>query len=325
MDWNGVPESASDRLRVSVWHDIINDQASGAPENLPNNDNLAAPPEVITIYQPSSPADPAEIVAFSHASLVAAIAALLVALPLRHRLTSADLVLPTDSFCNTYVLCYTFAAMFAHSGLAVNSVAGSDVDLAIASYAVKPTVIIASAGTLAAMHAKESAGITGGLQRLGMAVQAQALAAGRMPTDTVLSRVLLPRDSRSTPSRLRLILASERIAGGTPPLTAAALADLRIFTKARIAYALTCAGVAGAVAQSNVLDYRRDPGPGCAPFGGPVGSVELKLLSDDEVDVAGTAQGVVGQLVVSGPAVAGGTVRTGARCRIRADGTVAYA
>lgn len=105
------------------------------------------------------------------------------------------------------------------------------------------------------------------------------------------------------------------------------LSDLRIFTKARICYALTTARVAGAVAQTNVFDYRRDPvkdqASGCSHFGMPLASVEVKLVHGDDVQVDGLQP--TGELVVLGPAVAGGEVHLGVQGRIREDLTIAYA
>ncbi|QIX02098.1 hypothetical protein AMS68_007615 [Peltaster fructicola] len=320
MDWSGIPDTAANRLKVSVWHELVEQNtASKAP---PENGALATPPPVFTIWQDQS-TKRTEIVAFTHANLVAGVAGLIAALPLRQRFSSADLVVPADSFCNTYALCHTFAALYSHASVAVNSVAGTGVDIAAASSAVKPTVIIASAESVAALHSKESAGITGGMQRLGMATQSQAMAAGRMPTDTIIFKMLAPSASRTNPGQLRLLLVSERIAGGSPPITSTMLSDLRIFTKARIAYALTASNVAGAIAQTNVFDYRQESGGQCASFGGPVGSVEVKVSSTSEQEVSGAGdKGVVGELLVNGPAVVGGAYRTGCRVAIRSDGTI---
>ena len=99
------------------------------------------------------------------------------------------------------------------------------------------------------------------------------------------------------------------------------LSDLRIFTRARICYALTVPKVAGAVAQTNVFDYRRDDGTGCAHFGVPVSSVEVKLSSADDRRLERSEP--EGEIVVSGPAVSGGgVVSLGVEGRVREDGTL---
>ena len=79
--------------------------------------------------------------------------------------------------------------------------------------------------------------------------------------------------------------------GGSAQLDATALSDLRVFTGARVVYALTAARVAGAVSQTALFDYRVGK-DGKGHFGAPVTSVEL-LLKDSgahkttDNDVAG--------------------------------------
>src|SRR5204863_2565234 len=92
---------------------------------------------------------------------------------------------------------------------------------------------------------------------------------------------------------LRLLFVSHR-ADGDPQkqLTSDQLTDLRIFTGARVIYALTAAEVAGAVTQTNAYDYRRHLGP--SHFGAPMNSVEVKL-TDHEED-AGHERAVEGEV-----------------------------
>jgi hypothetical protein len=78
------------------------------------------------------------------------------------------------------------------------------------------------------------------------------------------------------PGKLRLVFVAERIGGDTPVLSANVLSDLRVYTGARIIYALAAARVAGAVAQSALFDYRITPGVE-AHFGAPLSSVEIYL------------------------------------------------
>lgn len=209
---------------------------------------------------------------------------------MRQRLNPSDLVLPADSFSNSYVLCFTLASLFSHASLAINSVAGPGVDLALASRSVSPTVVIASSETLANLHAAEISGISSGIQKMAHVTQAQAMSAGRMPTDNLLFKLLAPSGSAigGTPGKLRLILASERVGTDSPALSSTTLSDLRIFTRARICYALTAAPVAGAVSQTNMYDYRRNDQPGHSHFGAPLSSVEVKLVDKDDQKVDGT-------------------------------------
>lgn len=324
MDWNGVPDAAQGRLSVTVWHDIVEDNKDvAATWQLPTNDTGDKPTDLVIIWQPTDPAAQPEIVSFTQENIVAATAAAITAIPLRQRLSSADLVLPADSFSHNFVLCHTFAALFTHASLVINSVAVPGVDLNLARRAVAPTVIIASAETLAKLHQQETASISSGLQKFGKYSQDQTIAAGRMPTDGLLFKLLAPKSSSVEPGKLRLILTSERLGANAPPLTSTMLSDLRIFTKSKIIYALTAAKVAGAVAQTNVFDYRRDDGPGHGHFGIPLSSVEVKLLSPGNDQAVSTSE-PKGQLVVTGPAVVGGEAKLDVQAKLRDDCCIAY-
>ena len=329
MDWNGTPDFAQHRLTVSVWHDIVQENSSKASSQLPTNDDGAKPGDVVVVWQNYQhiSAKP-EIATFTQQNLVSAISALITTLPLRQRLSPSDLVLPASSFNVPYVLCQTLAALYQHSSLAITSVAEPGVDLALTTRGIAPTVIIASAETMAKLHKQEISGMTSSIQRFGKFTQSQTMEAGRMPTDGWLFQLFLsPARSSSSdkPGTLRLILIPERLGGGSPPLTSTMLSDLRIFTRARICYALTTSTVCGAVAQSNVFDYRREDGGGYAGFGVPLSSVEVKLkVSKEEGDEKVASATPEGEIVVSGPAVAGAAaVDLGVRGRFREDGTLA--
>jgi len=86
------------------------------------------------------------------------------------------------------------------------------------------------------------------------------------------------------PGKLRLVFASEQAGGDSPALSAMDLSDLRIFTAARVIYALTTAEVAGAVTQTSFYDYRVDgdkPGKH-SHFGPPLSCVEMLLRDTKE-------------------------------------------
>lgn len=315
MDWTG----SSDRLDVNVWHDIVEENKASASSTLPPNTPGETLPELVTIWQPTDLQSKAIITTFTQANIVAAIASLITAIPLRQRLTPSDLVLPADHFSHTYILCNTFAALFSHASLAINSVAAPGVDLDLASRSISPTVILASAESLAARYAKETAGMTSAVQKFGKYTHDQTVSAGRMPTDGLLFRLLAP--SNNEPGKLRLILTSDRLQD-SPALTSTMLSDLRIFTRSRIVYALTAPSVAGAVAQTNVFDYRSSAGSAHSHFGVPLACTEVRLESGVEAHVEGTEP--KGEIVVSGPSVAGGEARLGVQGRIREDCTLAY-
>lgn len=257
--------------------------------------------------------------------MTAAVASLAYALPMHQRYGPSDLILPADTFSNSYVLCQTLAALFQHASLAINSVAGPDVDLSLVCRTVSPTVIIASAEPMAALHKQESARRTGFLQKLGHNSLAQALAVGNMTRSTFLSRTFSPQNTITSPRpwKLRLILVSERNDTDAPVLTSSMLNDLRIYTSSRICYALTVPRVTGAVSQTNLYDYRTDDGRGYSHFGVPVSSVEIKLRNKDDGKVAGNTP--VGEVVAIGPSVAGGLAALGFQGRIREDSTLGYA
>jgi hypothetical protein len=124
--------------------------------------------------------------------------------------------------------------------------------------------------------------VTGGLKALAHKLQTNALDSGFMPSETVLTKLNAPHKAilGTTPGKLRLLIVSERAGAETPPLTSHDLSDLRIFTGARVLYALTAASVAGAVAQKSVFDYRRQDGARNkhSHFGAPLSSVEVKLV-----------------------------------------------
>jgi hypothetical protein len=196
------------------------------------------------------------------------------------------LFLAADVFTNTYTLCLTLAALFSHTSVAINSVAGPGVKLSLCARFVAPTIIVASPETAADLHAESSIGIAGGLKKFAHSAQTATLDGGRLPTETFFTRLNAPHRTAigTTPGQLRLLFIADRAGAETPPLSSHDLSDIRIFTGARVVYALADAKVAGAVAQSNVFDYRRE---GAAKnkhshFGVPLSCVEVKLV-DTEV------------------------------------------
>lgn len=317
-----MPESAQSRLKISVWNDIFEDSAATAPSTPPGNDIVEKASDIVTIWQSTDSAVKPTITTFTQSNVVSSVAALITALPLRQRITPSDLLLPADSFSHTYTLAWTFAALFTHASLAINSVAGPSVSLAAATRSISPTIIIASPSTLSELHAETTKTITSPLHKLGLFTQSQSLSAGRMPG----SSLFLPSSSATSnsPGKLRLILTADRMDLDTPPLSSATLSDLRIFTRARIVYALTASAVFGAITQTHVFDYRREEGEGHSRFGAPVSSVEIRLLGKNgDAEVAKSEP--VGELVVSGPSVVGGEWKSGRRARIAEDGCLGYA
>lgn len=239
--------------------------------------------------------------------------ALNTSLPLAHRLNASDTFLPADAFTHSYSLCLTLSALYAHATVIINSVAGPGVDLTLASRSIAPTVTVMSAETAAKLHSTTTTSMTSGPKKLAHYLETRMLTAGRLPTDTFLSKLNAPRRANigTTPGKLRLVFVSERAGLNTPPLSTEDLSDLRIYTKARVVYALTAAKVAGAVAQTNVYDYRRGLTQSSkhGHFGVPLSCLELKLK--DTAQHKTTDEQSAGELVVTGSSVAGGEANLG--------------
>lgn len=330
MDWNEVPEGIGGKVDVSVWHELVQDQKNGTPE-LPQAAGKAS--NVVFLWQ-EGVGKSVEIVEFTQQvwdqclhflsyiiltkaqNLSAATGALISALPGVQRFNSSDTLLPADAFTHSYSLCLTLAVLFQHGTVIINSVAGPGVDLSLASRSIAPTIAVISAETAAKLHSTTTTSITSGLKKLAHYLESRILASGRLPTASLLNRLNAPTRAPvgNTPGKLRLLFISERAGLNTPPLTSTDLSDLRVYTGARVIYALTAAKVAGAIAQSNVYDYRTSitSGQKHSHFGVPVSSVEVKLK--DTPTHKTTDEQSVGELVVTGPSVAGGEASLGVNC-----------
>lgn len=215
-------------------------------------------------------------------NLIAGLAALGSALPRSQRFTPSDLVLSIDSLSRSYPLLQIMNALYSNASIALNSVAGEHVDFALATLGISPTVIVASSHTMTDYHERVMKPHTGPVSSLGRWAQARTLDGGNMPSKNIFSQI-----SRVGPTaelsldNLRLLCISHRVdADPSVRLTSEQLTELRIFTDARIVYALTGPGVAGAIAQTNIFDYRCLSGP--AHFGAPLSSTEITLTNISE-------------------------------------------
>ncbi len=110
---------------------------------------------------------------------------------------------------------------------------------------------------------------------------------------------VMPKPSGLT-STPRLIYTYDKAGASTVKLDPAELFKLKVYSGARTVYAFTDSQVAGAICQTNMLDYQSTS----ADFGPPLGSVEIKLR--DAVDGKNSDEKALGELVVTGPAVVGG-------------------
>ncbi|KAJ5958733.1 uncharacterized protein N7479_005883 [Penicillium vulpinum] len=317
MDWNEIPENGNDSLKVAVWHELVEEFKDLASSDVPQYDPKTETPAVSTVWPSSS--ESGQFIDFQPENLVSAIGAITSTIPRTQRFNPTDLVLSIDSLSRSYPLCTTMAALFANSSIALNSVAGENVDFALATLGVSPTVIVASAQTMAEYYNNIMHPHTGIISSVGRWLQARTLDAGNMPTRNFISQLArVSPTSELSLDELRLLCISHRIdADPAAHLTSEQLTELRIFTGARVVYALTGPGVAGAIAQTNAFDYRCLTGP--SHFGAPLSSTEITLTNVPEDSPDGKEEG---QITVSGPAVVGGTTTLPGRGRISKDNTL---
>ncbi|KAM0559751.1 hypothetical protein ACHAPJ_004275 [Fusarium lateritium] len=324
MGWNEVPEGTGGNINVATWQDILRDPPAHAGSELPASDPEKTPSDVVTFWQ-TKPGQVEEMVRFSQANLVSAISAQLAAIPTKERINPSDMFLPADSLANVYTLVLTLAALYSNASVALNSVAGRSPDLVLATQGVAPTVLVASPETLLKTHDESTSRLGSALANASHVMSTRSLALeGIHSTSNFLSGFSSSASPAlgTTPGKLRLVYVAERAGADTPLLSANALSDLRIFTGARVVYALTAAKVAGAISQTAFYDYRL-PTDANTHFGPPLSSVEVYLkdagahkTTDDKIE---------GHIVVKGPCVAGGEVNVGIPGKIRHDNTLAYA
>ncbi len=313
MDWNVVPEGAGGKVEVVVWHELVDERKTlTSSDVLPVDKETSVKP--LSIYID-------EVVELTSENLIAATAALISALPRNQRISSDDLLLSTAPLMSSYALCLTFAALYSNASVALNSVAGEDADLTLAAMGVSPTILVTSSKTILQYHSKVMATQAGLMAKLGRYMQNQSLQAGHMPSRNAMAK-LAEVDSKLSLSKSRLLFIAHRASDAkSPKLTSSVLVDLRMLLGARIGYALTTDKVAGAICQTNVFDYRE--AGGLAPFGPPLSSVEICLVGNEEQVSQTEPRGKVcnpynlliwrvadkRQVVVKGPAVAGGEVK----------------
>ena len=240
---------------------------------LPSIDRNATPKGVVAFWPTG------ELVHYSQANLTAGIAGQLTSIPSVQRIKHGDVFLPVDTLWEIYPLIVTLTALYSNASLVLNSVAGRTSDLVLATQGCAPTVIVTGPETLARTHKEAKAKLNSKIYEVVHWFQNKSLVQhGVMPLATVFSRAYdhLRPIIGTTPGKLRLIFVSEQIGAQSATLSLETLSDLRIYTGARITYALTAAQVAGAITQTSVYDYRVDELPHTpSHFGAPVTSVEV--------------------------------------------------
>lgn len=252
-----------------------------------------------------------------HQNLVSAVASLISAFPRTERLSPSDIVLSTATLTSNYPLIMTFAALFSNASIALNSVAGKAVDLAVASSGVFPTVIIASPESAQKLTSQLLRLQTSLPSQFSQWLQKRYFASGVMPKPNAFTKVA----ATSQPSFAKLRLLCIPHSPGSKEMTSDKLADLRIALGARVAYALTVPEVAGAICQTNPFDYRLAAPIEDWKFGPPLSSVEIKLNASGRVN----EENPEGKLFVAGPAVCNGSVELDFFGRIGDDNTLVAA
>jgi hypothetical protein len=279
MDWNEVPKGTGGAVNVSTWQEIIQDQEPTVGTELPPVDRAGELRKVLAFW-PSG-----ELVEYTQANLISGIAGQLTSVPTTQRITHADLFLPVDSLSTIYPLVLTLAALYSNASVAFNSVAGQTSDLRIATQGIAPTIIVATPEALATTHKESQDKMSSTVYSIVHWFQARSLVQdGAMPVASTFSRMYdsLRPIIGTTPGKLRLIYVAKQAGVASTPLSAEILSDLRIYTGARIIYALTAAKVAGAVTQTGLYDYRVDGSEKCSHFGAPVTSCEILFKDTSE-------------------------------------------
>jgi acyl-CoA synthetase (AMP-forming)/AMP-acid ligase II len=289
MDWDEVPEGVGGTVNVATWQDVVNEAPAEAGRVLPPLEGQGDARDVTVFWQGKTGNSALEeMIRFTSANLIAGIAGQLQALPSPRRFGPEDLFLPADSLASTFTLTLTLAALYSNASVAFNSVAEKAADLTAATRGIAPTVIVATPSALLQTHEATTKTILSSfVARQVHWLQTRTLTQnGVMPLASLLTRYndSLRPAAGSTPGKLRLIFTADRAGAGTPPLSSSVLSDLRIYTGARVLYALTAAKVAGAAVQTAFYDYRAtdDGEGGWSHFGSPLPSTEVVLR-----DVAG--------------------------------------
>jgi len=326
LDWS-TPDKRT-TLKSIPFHTIISESAGPLEINV----DLHSP--AITIFGPLS--SNTEIVTFTHANIVSAVAAQAAVLPKTEKYTPEDVLVPVNTLSDLYTRIHLYTALAAGSTIALNAIAGREASVESTILNVNPTIIVASPTSLLNLYRQTRGTMIELWHSLIHTLQTRTLVThGQIPKGNFFTR-LNDYGRPRVGSRLRLVFTAE-LAGNadSQPLNSLDLSDLRIFLKSKVVYALAHHSVAGAIAQQNVFDYRiqkpkvlpsRNKGieRSCAHFGAVMPGCEVwtedveGLTADDEV-------GPRGQVVVKGPVVSGGGPRRlGVKGWFRDDGVLGY-
>ena len=232
-------------------------------------------------------------------------------LPRVHRIGASDLILSLVPLSSSWALTLTLSALFSSSSVALSSVARSNADYKAAFTGVSPTIVLSTAETMAQTYQVQESKNKGIVKAVRRWIPARALKAGNMPK------------TKSLPHP-RLIYIQSDTSAGSPPLSVGEAFELRLHTGSYLVLALTTPKVAGAIAQTNPLDYQNHgiANDDHSHFGPPLSCVEIQL--NDTENQKNTDDKPLGWLLVSGPAVAGGEIVVDRVMTITESNTLAY-
>ena len=233
-------------------------------------------------------------------NIVAAVSGQLAVLPrsysstAQHHLTPSDTVLSLAPLTDIYPLTIILAALFVNASLALTSVSGHKATYASAFQGVSPNVLIAFPHTLSKLCKDNETTISGGMSKFLHSRKLQTLKNGSMPK------------SSASPGDVRLIYTYSQSNRPTDILTNKQIDNTRLFTGARVIYAHTASNVAGAVSQTNMLDYHSNGLDADSPshIGVPLSCLEVRLKAAEGQEIDDNKP--TGTPFVSGPAVVGG-------------------
>ncbi|KIX09245.1 uncharacterized protein Z518_00324 [Rhinocladiella mackenziei CBS 650.93] len=287
MNWS---EDAPAGYTIGSWQELVEkNKRTTNSEVLPLDKDSQVPP--VSMFYPTASGS-YDLVKYSSEAIISGTAALQATLTRTHKLSPTDTLLPTTRLTDSYTLCWTLAALYSNASLSLNSVSGDDIDLVHASSLTNPTIVIASPPTVKSYLSHPATTLPSGLSRY---MSTRTLQAGNLPAKS-------GDPSTSALSKLRILLIpqSTTLASATH-LSSSTLHTLRTHLKCRIGYALTTPSVAGAIAQTNILDYRDKGSKVCV--GGPLSSVEVHLSGDEGVMGTHTPRGTI---TIKGPPVVSG-------------------
>ncbi|EXJ91788.1 hypothetical protein A1O3_00338 [Capronia epimyces CBS 606.96] len=303
MEWSA---NAPSGLSVASWHELVQkNHRSTNSEVLPLDLDSQVPP--VSIFYPAANGG-YDLVKYTSGNLISGTAGLQATLLRAYKLSPSDTVHATTSLTDSYTLCWILAALYSNASVSLNSVAGDNVDLIQATALSRPTVVIASPSTVQAYLEHPTTKLPSGLskyvsKRTLQAGNLPAKSAGTLASSLASLRVLLIPQSTNLPAKTRL--------------SSSTLHTLRSHLQSRIGYALTTPLVAGAITQTNILDYRDKGARVC--LGAPLSSVEVHVSGDEEIMDTHTPQG---KITVRGPAVVGGKITLDVEGQVDEDHTL---